>query len=313
MIKDFQPEGISTGYLAPEGLEDALERQLQDIVLKQGRLFLAKGPRQAVHWIQNVWIDPQVIPFSSISDGAKKLRSLQGLWAYYPTSCVRRGELILSQLPFFSPKPLHFLDPLPKTPIGSWTLLDHDTILASPHTSSPFANGEARFVETKIPPSRAYLKLWELFTLIGLSPKKGESCLEIGASPGGWTWTLQQLGAEIIAVDRSPLAPAVAQLPRVTFLQQDAFSLSEGMIKQPIDWIFSDVVCYPEKLLAWIRPWLTRPVHLVCTIKFQGSKDSEIIKEFEKIEGSKVFRLFHNKHELCWYRKRSNTIYHNYL
>jgi integrase len=47
-------------------------------------------------------------------------------------------------------------------------------------------------------PSRAYLKLWELFTLIGEHPRPGELCLDLGSSPGGWTWVLQRLGARVV-------------------------------------------------------------------------------------------------------------------
>jgi len=168
-------------------------------------LIIADGAPQNVHWVQNIWYDPQIIPFQSISDAAKKLRALQKLWAFYPYHNVRRGEHIASQLAYFSPKPLSFPSIAPKAPLGSWTLLDANTLLASPHCSSPVAHGEWRFQESKIPPSRAYLKLWEFFTRIGKMPKAGETCLEIGASPGSWTWVLQQLGAKVIAVDRAPL------------------------------------------------------------------------------------------------------------
>jgi len=37
-------------------------------------------------------------------------------------------------------------------------------------------------------------------------------------------------------------------------------------------------------------------------LKFQGEVDLNIIKEFEKIEGSQVLHLFHNKHELTWFK-----------
>ena len=150
-----------------------------------------------------------------------------------------------------------------------------------------------------MPPSRAYLKLWEILTLIGKWPKAGERCLEIGASPGSWTWALAELGAEVVAVDRAPLDPSIACLPHITFLKKDAFTLQPDA---NVQWLFSDLICYPHKLLEWIHPWLELKINIVCTLKFQGEKDYQILTEFEKIEGSDIFRLFHNKHELTFVR-----------
>ncbi len=296
---------MRTGYLAPEGLEEPLKDELSNVVAQHGRLILAEGPPQKTYWAQNIWFDLQTISFNSISDAAKKLRSLQKLWSFYPASFNGKARLITDQLPFFSPKPLPFASPLPKAPLGSWMLLDEKTILASPLCSSPFAQGEVLFQESKIPPSRAYLKLWETLLKIGRMPAPGDTCLEIGASPGSWTWALQQLGAKVFAADRAPLDPAVESLPNVSFLKKDAFKLTPSDFPK-LDWIFSDVVCYPEKLLEWIRKWPFTEINFVCTIKFQGTDGYAILPEFEKIEGSRIFHLFHNKHELTWIKLRTS-------
>jgi 23S rRNA (cytidine2498-2'-O)-methyltransferase len=287
------------GYLAIEGLEEELERELVGVKSKIGRLFLAEGPLQQVHWVQNIWQNPQTLSFSSISDAAQKLRALQALWAFYPHHLLRKGELITSQLPYRSSKPLKFPSPLPKAPIGSWVLIDDKTLLASPVTSSPFPLGEIRFQETALPPSRAYLKLWEVFTLMGEWPKPGDTCFEIGASPGGWSWALLDLGAKVTAVDRAPLE--LPQHPNLSFLQKDAFKLPPA----PADWILSDAACYPEKLLEWVLKWIeTNPLaRFICTLKFQGKAEMGIVKEFEKIAGGRVLHLHHNKHELTFYKK----------
>jgi len=285
-----------TAYLAPEGLEEPLKRELQGAVSQHGRLFIAEGPLQKVRWAQNIWYDLKEYSFRSIGEAAGKLRSLHGLWAYYPHAAVRRGALISERLPFFDPKPLVFPSALTLAPLGSWTLLDDRTLICAKRCSSQFAHGEIHFAETREPPSRAYLKLWEFFTRTGKMPKSGARCLEIGASPGGWTWVLNGLGAAVTAVDRAPLAPSVRS---AAFLKKDAFSLKPEDVPNT-EWIFSDVVCYPKKLLEWIRPWLEKDVQFVCTLKFQGIGDYAILEEFERI-GS-LIRLFHNKHELTWFR-----------
>jgi 23S rRNA (cytidine2498-2'-O)-methyltransferase len=127
-----------------------------------------------VAWAANVWRDPTRIPIASIGDAAKKLRAIQRNWALYSVASHRRAALIVEQLPKVSAKPIAFGAAAPKAPLGSWTLLDAGTMLASPDCSSPFPNGEMQFVEDRAgPPNRAYLKLWELFTLLGERPRRG--------------------------------------------------------------------------------------------------------------------------------------------
>ena len=150
--------------------------------------MLATGPVNAVAWAANVWRDPAQIPISSIADAARKLRAIQRNWAIYSFRHHRRAALIAEKLPKVSAKPLAFGAPAPSAPLGSWTLIAPDMMLASASCSSPFPNGEPRFVEDRTAPSRAYLKLWELFTLVGERPQPGELCVDLGSSPGGWTW-----------------------------------------------------------------------------------------------------------------------------
>src|SRR5262249_20168398 len=150
-------------------------------------------------WTANTWLDPQRIEISSIGDAANKLRAIQRNWALYSFAHHRRAALIEERLPKVSAKPIVFGDPAPSAHLGSWTLVEPNILLASPHCSSAFPNGEANFVEDKTAPSRAYLKLWEAFTLLGERPQPGELCLDLGASPGGWTWVLQRLGTSVLS------------------------------------------------------------------------------------------------------------------
>lgn len=287
---------MKTGYLAPEGLENALLSELKNVEQQIGRLIIASGAEQEAHWALNVWRDLQIIPFESIGDAAKKLRALGALWAHYPNANLRRAHLIQEKLPFFSPKPLSFPAMLPQSSLGSWTLLDANTLIASASCTSPLPHGEFQFHETKEPPSRAYLKLWEILTRIGRWPKAGELCLELGASPGSWSWVLSSLGAKVIAVDRAPLE---TPYPNVEFRKQDAFQLHPKDFPH-VQWVFSDLICYPEKLLAWIQLWLDHgsKAHFICTLKFQGDEQYGVIAEFKKLPGVQILHLFHNKHEL---------------
>jgi 23S rRNA (cytidine2498-2'-O)-methyltransferase len=297
-MNDLSSSADTTAYLAPEGRLEDLLATLSDVVEVYGRLVVARGGVQQTPWVQNIWYDVQRLSIESIGDGAKQLRAIQRNWALFPTELHRRATLIQEKLPVVQARPLVFGEKAPAAPLGSWTLLDAETMLFSSRCSSPFVHGECRFQEDKInPPNRAYLKLWEALTLLGEHPQEGQRCLEVGASPGGWTWVLQSLGADVLAVDRAALAPEIAALDRVQFQKADAFSMNPHEVG-PIDWFFSDVVCYPERLLEMIDTWKPHCRRFVCTVKFQGDTDHSAVKCFQAIEGARLVHLFHNKHEL---------------
>lgn len=296
-----KPEGL-TGYLAPEGFVAELLEELGDAAREtHERLVLAAAPAKPVAWAANVWHDPVIMEIASIGDAANKLRAIQRNWALYSSGHHRRAALIAERLPKVSAKPLQFGDPLPKAPLGSWTLLDQNKLLAAPHCSSAFPNGEVQFVEDRTVPSRAYLKLWELFTVLGTRPGRDDICLDLGASPGGWSWVLQGLGARVISVDKAPLDPSVARLPNIEERRESAFAVEPRSVGQ-VDWLFSDVICYPKRLLALVRKWLEAGTvrRFACTIKFQGATDFATMREFAAIPGSRLLHLHHNKHELTW-------------
>jgi len=292
----------TTGYLAAPGYEQQLGAEIQGPFEKFDRLFLTDQMPQHLFWAQNIWFNPIVEHFESISEAAGILKKIQRNWALYPLSDFRRAALIEAKLPYISKKLVQFPAQLPQSPMGSWTLLDKNTLLASAHCSSPFSNGEIAFDECKEePPSRAYLKLWEALVLAGKMPCVNEKCLEIGASPGGWTWVIAKTGAKVLAVDRTELAPKVAAMTGVQFKKGNGFAMTPTTIG-PVDWIFSDVACYPEKLLIWIKEWIKSGLckNFICTLKFQGDSTYEVAKEFAAIPGSRVLHLSHNKHELTW-------------
>lgn len=294
-------------YLAPFKHEDDLLKELAfkniTVLETRGRVVLAQGLREDIIWAQSSWIGVQEIAISSIKDGAKKLRDLGRNWALFSVGQHRRAELIQAELPHYPTKPIPFLAPRPSQPMGGWTLWENDLILASVRTTSLYPIGEMTFEEDQInPPSRAYLKLWEFFTCHSpRMPRSDEHLLDMGACPGGWTWVLQSFGGAVTAVDKAPLEKRIAELPRVSVLNESAFGLAPNRIEK-VDWFFSDIICYPERLLTLVGHWREAGVkNFVCTIKYQAETDFAITHQFIEKFGGKIIHQHHNKHEVTWF------------
>ncbi|MGN0728973.1 SAM-dependent methyltransferase [Treponema sp.] len=256
---------------------------------------------------RDAMIEPFILRFDSIGEAASELKKIQRSWASCSLSFFRRSSLIQEKLPYINLKPRVFPSKIPVSEIGLFCLLDKGMMLASAKTSSLFPAGRISFVEDhENPPSRAYLKLQESLTLaqtiFGCSlPSADSRCFEAGACPGGWTYVLLNLGCSVLAVDRSELAPSLMKNPLVEFRAHDAFTLKPEALGK-FDWVFSDVICYPERLLSWIKVWLESGMtkKMICTIKMQGRADWNLISQFEEIPDSRVVHLNYNKHELTF-------------
>lgn len=296
----------TTAYLAADGFEGQLQEELRrrGVVPRgtHGRLLVCDGPSVATAWAANVWHDCVELPVASIGTAAKALRDIQRNWAMYAPLHHRRAALIQGRLPHVSAKPIVFPAAAPAAPLGSWTLLAPDRLLAAARCSAPFANGEVELIEDKVgPPSRAYLKLWEALVRLRRWPQPGARCLDLGASPGGWTWVLARLGADVVAIDKAPLDPRVAAMAGVEWRGESAFALDPASVG-PVDWLFSDVICYPARLFTLVERWRASGLvrNFVCTIKFQGETDHDTAEAFAAIPGAAVLHLHNNKHELTF-------------
>ena len=298
---------IGAAYLAAQGLEGTLAEELTrrgvSIAAWHGLLALSLEPPVPAVWALDIWTAPREIEVPSVKQAADALRAMQRNWASYGVGHHRRMALITERLPPVTARPLVFPEAAPSAHLGGWTLLAPDRMLASPTKTSPFVNGECRFLEDRTgPPSRAYLKLWEACTHIGAWPVPGERCIDLGASPGGWTWAIARLGATVTAIDRADLDPRVAAMPGVTLRRESAF----GLAPEPVDWLFSDIIAYPDRLLALVKAWIAADAarRIVCTVKFQGATDHDAADAFAAIPGGTLMHLFHNKHELTFVWER---------
>lgn len=266
-----------------------------------------KTPDDLPYWARSAMLKPRILDFESIGEAANSLKNIQRNWAPYQYQYFRRANLIQEKLPYINLKPRSFPVKIPAKPIGLYTLISEKQMIFSAETSSFLPAGKITFLEDhENPPSRAYLKIQESLAMANLLngtefPKPGEHCFEAGACPGGWTWVLVGLGASVHAVDRAELSPELMENPLVKFQAHDAFTLKPQDVGF-CDWVFSDVICYPERLLKWVNEWLESGMcrNMICTIKMQGEPDWNIIKQFSEIPGSRIVHLNYNKHELTW-------------
>jgi 23S rRNA (cytidine2498-2'-O)-methyltransferase len=207
-------------------------------------------------------------------------------------------------------------EPLPLTPADSLAQL----LLTGPETGfvsvwpapgpsagrsllSPFPKGMVPVAVDKAAPSRAFAKLVEAELRLGRRVAKGETCADLGASPGSWSYVAIGRGARVLAVDRAPLRADLMRHPRLDFHRGDAFSFKPPA---PVDWLLCDVIAAPERsaelLLDWLRRrWMKR---FVVTIKFKGQEDYAKLDTLKRelpalTEDFFLMRLCANRNEVC--------------
>lgn len=286
-------------YIAFPGFEAELLKEVTGVIEIRDRLIFARDLNEAACFAQDIWIRPKQVFFESIKEASKILRAENSHWFLYPLSHVRRSRLIEAHLrnPFKKALSFPLTQSFPRT--GVFCLLDEHILLYCTERARAIPIGLVHFIEDRQnPPNRAYLKLWEAFTCLGNFPRPGEIALDLGASPGGWTSVLHRLGAHVIAVDKADLDVRLQGQPNVEFIRESAFALNPADFPR-IDWLCSDIVCYPDRLYSLINRWLEsgKVRNMICTIKLQGETDFEMLRKFRNIPGASVLHLYHNKHE----------------
>lgn len=295
---------MPTAYCAAPGRVDPLRRELAahgPVHEVAERILLQDAPPRPCVWAVDVWFAVEDLPIASIGDAARQLRARQPFWRPLERAAPRRTRLIADKLGVRSIPLLAPPDAGKLRPSGVFTLLGRDRMLCARRHARPFPGGAPPLAEDhRHPPSRAYRKLWEALLLLDDHPRPGERVYDLGASPGSWTWALARYGCEVIAIDKAPLAPALAALDNVHTQQGSAFALDAR--HHHADWICSDIACYPRRLYTFARRWLDLGDcrRFILTIKLQGADDRDVIRAFQDLGPGVTVHLWHNKHELTW-------------
>lgn len=286
----------------PEYQEDLL-KELTDVKKVQGNLIWAPY-QQNICFTDDIWFEPTMISFESISEAVRILRQAGKYWFLNPLEQIRRSRLIEQGLFKLLPLEQQFPIESPLPNIGCFSLLDRTTLVYATKRLKNPPMGRYQFIEDKEnPPNRAYLKLWEALTILQRKPTRNETVIDLGASPGGWTSVMQSFGTLITAVDKAPLDPRIANLPGVTFEQGSAFGFEPTKLMKPVDWLLCDVACYPERLYSLLTRWLkaNKAKQMILTIKLQGKTDHAVLEKFKAIPGGQILHLTYNKHEVTFF------------
>jgi len=172
-----------------------------------------------------------------------------------------------------------------------------------PRLVVPFLKGDIPLAVDKAAPSRAFAKLVESEIRLGRRIRAGESCVDLGAAPGSWSYLALQRGAHVTAVDRAPLRDDLMDHPKMEYIQGDAFNY---VPTRTVDWLLCDVIAAPERCAQLVIDWTRqkRCRQFVVTIKFSGAADLNAIQTLKR-ELAEVCpdfflqRLCANKNEAC--------------
>lgn len=171
------------------------------------------------------------------------------------------------------------------------------------HLLSPYPGGEIPVMSDKTAPSRAFAKLAEGELRLGRPIRSGETCVDLGAAPGSWTYLARRRGARVIAVDRSPLRDDLLRDPQVDFQSGDAFRY---VPPRPVDWLLCDVIAASGRTAGLLLEWLRRGWcrQFVVTLKTGDDPTDDTLpllrKELPPLTRELFLtRLCANKKEIC--------------
>lgn len=124
--------------------------------------------------------------------------------------------------------------------------------------ASPWPMGIPRIALPRAAPSRSTLKLAEALTqfvgedAIEKRIRPGMTAVDLGASPGGWTWQLVRRGLMVTAVDNGPMDDDLLDSGQVRHRREDGFRFRPA---EPVDWMVCDMVESPSRVCALAARW----------------------------------------------------------
>ena len=140
--------------------------------------------------------------------------------------------------------------------------------------------GQQRMQMDPRAPSRSYLKLEEAFKILGYEPQTNETVIDLGAAPGGWSYSALKRGATVTAIDNGPLKDPVKSHRNICHLKMDALKYKYTHPK-PVDWLLCDVLEKPDIILDLLHKWLHQKWcrHFIVNIKVGRNDPIALLKK----------------------------------
>jgi 23S rRNA (cytidine2498-2'-O)-methyltransferase len=167
--------------------------------------------------------------------------------------------------------------------------------------------GQRRMADDPLAPSRSYLKIEEAYVVLGREPTNGDSVCDLGAAPGGWSYSAAKRGARVLAVDNGPLKGGAFDHPLIEHRRQDAFKYAppRGRV---FEWMFCDLVEDPRQVLSnLVHSWLSLGWcrRFVVVLKFGRTDALGLLREVRAADSPfilyarhlRIHHLFHNREE----------------
>lgn len=170
-----------------------------------------------------------------------------------------------------------------------------------------WSGGQWRMADDPLAPSRSYLKVEEAYGLLGREPDVEDSVADLGAAPGGWSYSAAKRRATVVAVDNGPLKGGALGHTLIDHRREDAFKFQPAQ-GQRFDWLFCDLVEDPHHVLKNIvEPWILHGWcrHFVVILKFGRVDPVALLRQVRDPEGAiakhvkplRIRHLYHDREE----------------
>lgn len=129
--------------------------------------------------------------------------------------------------------------------------------VSSVAATAPWPMGIPRLRMPSGAPSRSTVKLAE--ALLEFMPSRkfepGLTAVDLGASPGGWTWQLVQRGFMVTAVDNGPMDASLLDSGQVRHRREDGLRFRPP---EPVDLMVCDMVESPSRIATLVAKWIAQ-------------------------------------------------------
>jgi 23S rRNA (cytidine2498-2'-O)-methyltransferase len=135
---------------------------------------------------------------------------------------------------------------------GTW-----GSVMPAAALTDPRPGGIHRMAFDPAAPARSYMKVEEAFDLLGEKPASGQSVVDLGASPGGWSYAFLKRGCRVTAVDNGPMLIRDPERGggTLTHVREDGVVFTPLPRTVPVDWLVSDMLVSTGKNIGMLRRW----------------------------------------------------------